>query len=132
MITALTLALFAQAGVGDLPTPQGPPTEEVAEQITVIGKRLETFKGGVYKKDGKLTCRIAQSSGDKSVDMIRCGAMLRCYAPKAEELDTIAASNAPKAERNRKMQAVAEATLPCVEEASDAGVRMLAEERAPA
>ena len=132
MITALTFAIFAQAGVVDLPVPQGPPTEAVAEQITIIGRRLETFNGGVYKKDGKLTCRIARSSGDKAVDMIRCGAMLRCYAPKADELDAIAASDASKADRNRKMQAVAEATMPCVEEASEAGVRMLAEQRAPA
>ena len=132
MISALTFAMFAQAAAAELPVPQGPPTEAVAEQITVIGKRLKTWKGGVYKKDGKLTCRITQSSGDKDVDMVRCGAMLRCYAPKAEELDAIAASDAPKADRNRKMQAVAEATIPCVEEASEAGVRMLAEERVPA
>ncbi|MDG6079462.1 hypothetical protein E3U23_09680 [Erythrobacter litoralis] len=132
MITALVLAVVAQAAVPDLPVPQGPPTEEVAEQITVIGQRLKTFKGGVYKKDGKLTCQIAQSTGDKAVDMIRCGAMLRCYAPKADELDAIAASDASQADRNRRMQVIAEATLPCVENASDAGVRMLAEKRSPA
>lgn len=126
---ALALALLTQAAAAELPVPQGPPSEAVAAEIEVIGKQLETFRGGVYKKDGKLTCRIAKSSGDEAVDMVRCGAMLRCYAPKVEALDAIAASDAPKDERNREMQAIVAATQPCVTEASAAGVRMLAEQR---
>lgn len=125
----LALALLAQAAA-DLPVPQGPPSAAVAAEMKAIGQKLETFRGGVYKKDGKLTCRIAASSGDKAIDMVRCGAMLRCYAPRADELDAIAASAAPKAERSRKMQAVVASTQPCVTDASAAGVRMLAEERA--
>lgn len=126
---ALAFVLMAQAATADLPVPEGPPSEAVSEQITVIGERLKTFKGGVYKKDGQLTCRIEASTGDEAIDMVRCGAMLRCFAPRAAELDTIAASDAPRAERNRRMQAIAEAAQPCLEEASAAGVRMLAEQR---
>ncbi len=129
MITAF-LAVMAQGAVPALPTPQGPPTEAVAEQIVQIETRMERFEGGVYKKDGKLTCRIAQSSGDKDVDMVRCGAMLRCLAPRADELDAIAASDAPPADRNRRMQGVVAAAQPCVKDANAAGVRMLAEKRA--
>ena len=129
MITAFVLAVLAQAAAADLPVPHGPPTEPVAEQIVVLGEKLKTWKGGVYKKDGKLTCRITQPSGDKNVDMVRCGAMLRCYAPKAAALDAIAASDESRKARNLKKQAIAQETMPCVEEASAAGVRMLAEKR---
>ena len=130
MIFALTLGLLAQAAVADLPTPQGPPTEAVAQQITQIEARMERWKGGIYKKDGKLTCRITQPSGDKEVDVIRCGAMLRCLAPETDALDAIAGSDASEADRNRRMQAIVAAAQPCVTNANAAGVRMLAEKRA--
>ena len=132
MISALALAIFAQATVSDLPVPAGPPTEEVAGQIAQIEARMERWKGGVYKKDGKLTCRTTQPSGDEEVDVIRCGAMLRCLAPEADALDAIAQSEAPEADRNRRMQAIVAAAQPCVTDANAAGVRMLAERRAQA
>ncbi len=129
-MTALVLAMLMQGAVPDLPTPQGPPTEPVAEQIVQIERTMKRFEGGVYKKDGKLTCRIEASSGDKDVDMVRCGAMLRCLAPEAEELDAIAASDLPAADRSRQLQAIVAGAQPCVENAKAAGVRMLAEKRA--
>lgn len=113
-----------------LPVFADPPTEKVAEEIVVIGRKLRTWKGGVYNRDGKLTCRIKKSTGDKDIDAIRCGAMLRCIAPAQMEFDRIAALDIPKTDRNRRMQALAERLQPCVEASHEAGMRYLAEARA--
>ena len=104
--------------------------EAVAQEIVVIGEKLKDWKGGVYKKDGRLTCRTEESSGDLGVDTIRCAAMVKCYAPRVEELDRIANEDSPRAERNAKMQVIAEEVVPCIEAAEEEGTRLLATARA--
>ena len=130
----MTFLLFAQAAAAPalppLPMPETEPSAAVSEEIVVIGEAMKTWKGGVYKKDGQLACRIRKSSGDEAIDTIRCGAMLRCYAPIVPQLDAIAAMDLSREERSRRMQPVVETTVPCVEQASEAGIRMLAELRA--
>lgn len=132
MIFSLLLAQAAPAVAPSTFDLAAPSSETVAEEILVIGRKLETWKGGVYKRDDKLTCRITQSTGDKDIDAIRCGAMLRCFAPETEAFDRIAASDVPEADRNRQMQALAEKLKPCVAAADEAGTRHLAERRAEA
>ncbi|WFL78604.1 hypothetical protein P7228_05955 [Altererythrobacter arenosus] len=119
--------LVLQAG-SPAPAPQVSP--EVSDQALVIGERLKTWKGGLYKKDGQLTCRIEKSTGDPEIDAIRCGALLRCFGPNAEKMDAIAGSDLPREDRNRRMQELAQATKPCLEGAHKAGTMFLAEKRA--
>lgn len=110
---------------------KAPPTEEaIAVEVVAINKLLDKWKGGIYRKDGKLTCRMQQSSGDNAIDLLRCGAMVGCYAPKADELDAIAASDATKEERVAQMKAISEETQACLDSAHRQGVRRLAEVRA--
>ena len=123
MLSLLTL-IIAQAAAPVA------PDEAVAQEIVVIGDKLKDWKGGVYKKDGRLTCRTETSSGDFAVDTIRCAAMVKCYAPRVEELDRIANEDSPRAERNAKMQVIAEEVVPCIEAAEEEGTRLLATARA--
>lgn len=110
---------------------KAPPTEEaIAAEVVVINKALDRWKGGIYRKDGKLTCRMKQSSGDEAVDLLRCGAMVGCYAPKVDELDAIAASEATEEERVAQMKAITDQTQSCIAAAHRQGVRRLAEVRA--
>ena len=123
--------LIAQAAaLAPLPLPDAAPSAAVASEIASIEQAMENWQGGVYKKDGQLACRISRSSGDEAIDAIQCGAMLRCYAPVAARLDAIAALDVDRDERARQMRPVVATTRPCIAQASKAGVRMLAEQRA--
>ena len=122
ILAVLTLAM-AQAAA--------PSEEAIAEQVVQINQTLDKWKGGVYKKDdGKLTCRVEQSSGDQAVDLLRCGAMVGCYTPRVDELDAIAAADAPEADRKAQMQEVMAEVQPCIEDAHRLGVRRIATVRA--
>ncbi|PZT86607.1 MAG: hypothetical protein DI637_10380 [Citromicrobium sp.] len=128
MIFAMILPLLAQAAATE---PADPPSEtEVAEHSATIEASLDKWKGGIYKKDGKLTCRIEQSSGDEAVDLLRCGAMVGCYSPKADRLDAIAASGDAKEEQIAQMRAISAEVQPCLAKAHEQGVRRLAVLRA--
>ncbi len=126
-MSILVALLLAQAGANAAQLP--PPSAAVAENITVIGSRLDDWKGGVYKRDGKLTCRIEESSGDTEIDMIRCGAMIRCFTPMTETMDAVAQADLPTRERNRQLSHLAQSAQPCLDAAHKIGVRMLAEKR---
>ena len=133
-MSVLASLLLAQSAAAiappALPTFDAPPSEAVAREIVVIGRKMKVWKGGIYKKGDRLACRIKVSSKDKDVDAIRCGAMLRCFAPEEAEFDRIAALDVPTKERNRMMQAHAESLTPCLDAAHEAGMRYLAESRA--
>ena len=129
MITAALFLIVAQAGA---PAASSMPTEEdVARETVAINKVFDKWQGGIYKKeDGKLTCRMKESSGDQAVDLLRCGAMIGCYAPRTEELDTIAASDASAEDRKAQMQEVMDEVEPCIEKAHREGKRRIAIVRA--
>ena len=126
------LLLFAQAAVpaADAPAKEPPTEEAIAAETVAINKVLDKWKGGIYRKDGKLTCRMQQSSGDEAVDLLRCGAMVGCYAPRADELDAIAASDTTEEERVAQMKAITQEAQTCLADAHRQGVRRLAEVRA--
>lgn len=128
MIAALTL-LIAQAAA---PASEAalPSEEDVAREIVAINKVLDKWDGGILKRDGKLTCRMEASSGDRAVDVLRCGAMVACYTPRVEELDAIAASDDSADERRERMRAIMDEVQPCVANAEREGVRRLAFVRA--
>ncbi|MBY6219081.1 hypothetical protein [Qipengyuania aquimaris] len=128
MIAALTLML-AQAAAPAAGA-EMPSEEDVAREIVAINKVLDKWNGGILKRDGKITCRLEESSGDQAVDVLRCGAMVACYTPRVEELDAIAASDESADERRARMRAIMDEVQPCVANAEREGVRRLAFVRA--
>lgn len=126
MMTLLTL-LLAQASA---PVAEAPSDQDVARETVAINKLLDKWKGGIFKQNGKITCRTETSSGDQAVDILRCGAMVGCYAPRVDELDAIATSDASREERQEQMKAIKDEVQPCVARAQRLGVRRLAIVRA--
>lgn len=126
MMTLLTL-LLAQASA---PVAEAPSDQDVARETVAINKLLDKWKGGIFKQNGKITCRTETSSGDQAVDILRCGAMVGCYAPRVDELDAIAISDASREERQEQMKAIKDEVQPCVARAQRLGVRRLAIVRA--
>lgn len=109
---------------------QMPSEEAIAREVVAINRTLDQWKGGIFKQDGKITCRMNVSSGDQAVDILRCGAMVGCYTPHVDRLDAIAASDATTEEREVQMKEVMDEVQPCVEQAHRQGVRRLAIVRA--
>lgn len=107
-----------------------PSEDAIAREVVAINRTLDQWKGGIFKQDGKVTCRMKVSSGDQAVDILRCGAMVGCYAPHVDRLDAIAASDATTEEREVQMKEVMDEVQPCVEQAHRQGVRRLAIVRA--
>lgn len=107
-----------------------PSEEAIAREVVAINRTLDQWKGGIFKQDGKVTCRMKVSSGDQAVDILRCGAMVGCYTPHVDRLDAIAASDATTEEREVQMKEVMDEVQPCVEQAHRQGVRRLAIVRA--
>lgn len=112
----LPVLLLMQAASG-APAPETPAGEDaVKEQIILIGERLKTWQGGIYKREGDLTCRIGKGTGDLEIDAIRCGALIECFAPLADPMDAVYASDLPEADRNRQMQEIAATATPCIDQ----------------
>ena len=108
------------------------PSPEVANEIVVIGQRMDDWKGGLAKVDGELKCRTKKSSGDEIVDAIRCGSMLACIAPLAPQIDEIMASDLGRKEKQARAQEVSETAVPCMEDYNREAVLRLARSRAGA
>ena len=106
------------------------PSPEVANEIRVIGRRMKGWRGRVIKQDGELACRTRTSTGDKDVDAIRCGSMLACIGPLEGQMDAIANSDMPTAERNRRMSELSMSAAPCMDAYHDRAVAALAAQRA--
>ena len=107
------------------------PPPEVAAQIEVIGRRLDTWKGSMKRrKDGQFACKITASSGDAEIDAIRCNAMRYCGAQVDARIQAVAGLKLAKAERNRRINALAQEMQPCMADYEDATVTRLAWERA--
>ena len=85
---------------------------------------------GLRKQDGELACRTRRSTGDKDIDAIRCDAMLTCMAPIEGQIDAVASSDLPTAERNRRISELSMSATPCMDDYHDRAVARLAAQRA--
>ncbi len=126
-MSAVLALLLVQAGVAPAPVPADDP---VKQEILAIGEKMKAWKGGVYKRDGKLTCRLEQGSGDAQVDVIRCAALVRCVSPLAPKMDAISGSSLPEADRKRQLGEVLGSAKPCLDRFHVENVLRLARVRA--
>lgn len=122
MVLAL---LLAQA----VTTPTVTASDPVKQEILAIAGKMKAWRGGIYRRDGELTCRIEQSSGDVLVDGIRCGALVKCVGPHADTMDAIAASGLPEADRKARLEAIYAAAQPCIDRLHVAATVKLARAR---
>ncbi|WP_394270493.1 hypothetical protein [Qipengyuania sp.] len=112
--------------------PAAEPVALAADQIVVIGERLKTWRGKWRTDKGAARCQTTKSTGDREIDAIGCSALEACVTPLIPRMQAIAASKAPRAERNRLMQAASQPIGPCLVERRGDGIAALAERRAGA
>ncbi|WP_375291187.1 hypothetical protein [Qipengyuania sp.] len=124
MLSALLL-MTAAAPVAATPAPPAPSTE-----IAVIRKRLATWRGSMKKKGDHFVCKTRKTSGDAALDAIRCDAMRYCAQQVDGRMQAVLSASLPKADRQSRMDAVAQSMKPCMETYEDASVAKLARERA--
>lgn len=104
-----------------------PPENE----IVVLAHKLQAWRGKLGAgRDGAMSCKTTKSTGDRAVDAIGCQALQTCLGPLQHELAAIAGADAPKDERRRRLDALAQAQLPCMERSHDEGLRALLARRA--
>lgn len=113
------------------PTAASVPTAEVANEIVVIGRKLEkTWRGTLAKTDGQLACRTTRSTGDRAIDAIGCETMVTCTRAIEPQMDALAAADLRKSERRRRMQALMQTTVPCMTGHRQEAIARLAVSRA--
>lgn len=53
-------------------------SDAIVHEITVIGRRLDGWRGQVAFERKKPRCRTVNSTGDRRIDRIGCDAMVHC------------------------------------------------------
>ncbi|WP_326525443.1 hypothetical protein [Sphingomonas sp.] len=118
MILALLLAL------------QAAPAPAPADEVTVIGQRLEKdWSGRVRFTKSGTKCDIRKSTGDAEIDRIGCTAMERCF-PQYQARYQAANDRAVRPDVKKVMQAALNQELTaCVTSERKAGIAALAAKR---
>jgi hypothetical protein len=110
---------------------QPAPEQPVGDEIVVISRKLESWRGSWRLRDGAVTCKTRRSTGDKAIDAVGCDAMVSCIGPLAPRFAEIEASKADKAEMQRQADAMLEGARigECLTARREAGIAALAEAR---
>ncbi|WP_120716913.1 hypothetical protein [Tsuneonella amylolytica] len=100
------------------------------DEIVVMARKLKTWRGSWGSKKGVFSCSTKRSTGDAEIDAIGCAAIDHCVRPRVPEFQAIADAKLPKAERNRRMNALSQSLLPCMDARHQSGIEALADRRA--
>ena len=123
----ITAAIFlAAAGPVAVRAAAAAPTDE----IVVMVRKLKTWRGTWGSKKGVFSCTTRRSTGDAGIDAIGCAAIDDCVRPPVPEFQAIADAKLTKRERNRRMNALAQSLLPCLNTQHQSGIEALADRRA--
>ena len=125
----MILSVFLLLSLQD---PAAAADEAVANEIVIIGEKLESWKGLGETKGGDIACKTTKSTGDADIDQIACAAIVGCMTEIQPRMEEILALDLDKAERDRRMAKVSDALAPCMDRRHDAGVDALARKRAEA
>lgn len=77
LIIALAAAAHQAHPTGQA-SDQTPASDAIVHEITVIGRRLDGWRGQVAFERKKPRCRTVNSTGDRRIDRIGCDAMVHC------------------------------------------------------
>lgn len=125
-MTILGAILLAQAAL------PATTADAQAEEIVVIGQKLQNWKGTWKSHKGGFLCKTTGSTGDKAVDAIGCGALTVCITPHVAEFQAIADSKDDRNSRNARITALMQSLMPCVTAERKRGIAALANQRAAA
>ncbi|URW76270.1 hypothetical protein M9980_03330 [Sphingomonas donggukensis] len=120
MLLAIAAALLGTTQAH--PRPKAP-----ADDIVVLGRRLDDWRGVLVFADDVPTCRIRQSSGDAGVDAVGCSSLVSCFSQARPRY--LSATDASKRARRRAWAATGRDLSACLSATRDAAIIELAERR---
>lgn len=104
-----------------------PPPAQDGEDIVVMGKRLDTWRGQYRVRGGQVICRTTKSTRDAEIDAIGCAALVTCLTPIATEFEAIA--KGPRGGRDRRLDTLLKTRYPCLTETRKVGIERLVAQR---
>jgi hypothetical protein len=102
----------------------------VQDEVIVIGRKLQAWRGVLKTKNGTVRCVTKKSTGDRDIDQIGCAAMTTCFPRFVGELNATLSPANDKATRERLNADVSRRMAACVEDSHDRLVGALADRRA--
>ena len=120
---SLMLALLLQ----EVPSAEPPP--EVAEEIVVLSTKLDASEIRIRREGGEFRCNVRRSSGDESLDAVRCDAFRYCAMQIDGQVQALADLDLSRRERDSRVNALAQSLGPCAEDYEDAVLTRMAWER---
>ncbi|MEG3182247.1 hypothetical protein [Sphingomonas sp. LT1P40] len=106
--------------------------DDRAEEVVILGRKLAGWRGSARMKDGRYTCRIRQSSGDKQIDAIGCMAMERCMTQVQPKVSAMLATNPSREQRTVLFEPINREMSGCMKQVHDSELERLADRRAAA
>lgn len=102
---------------------------ENREEIVVIGKKLNKWRGKTVNKNGIRTCKTMKSTKDREIDAIGCNAMLACMMSLESEAKSLAVSAKSKKEAATLLRPYYSKLGVCVQEERSRQIGALARSR---
>ena len=94
---AVSLLALAQAAAPASP-PADPSADDArAQEIVVLGKKLDKWKGKIKFEKSGISCRTTHSTGDRKLDPINCRAFQQCGQLVSADLEIWSKQKLPKA-----------------------------------
>lgn len=121
---AIAAALLVPAQ--DAPAAEEEPTAD----IVVIARKLRDWRASVNFREGKGSCKIRRSTGDKDIDQIGCDAMLHCWPKFVPRYEATRDKGLSAAARTQMIESINRDMTACVEERHTSLSAALAERRA--
>lgn len=100
-----------------------------ADEVTVIGRRLDTWRGAIRTTKAGTTCITKSSTGDPEIDRIGCTVMTECWPETRTRMQAAQVKGLTRAERKRLADAAAQAFITCGKPKREAMIDALAERR---
>jgi len=104
----------------------------VESEITVIGRKLATWRGSWTVKRGQASCKMRKSTGDREIDALGCAAMNICVPKFQDQFQALADAKLPKATYQTRVEPLNQQLAGCLEIERNAGIAALADRRAGA
>ena len=122
MIFVLALGLHGAVSQQAAPAPY-------AEDVVILGERMNTIKFDVGMKNGNFFCTIRQSSGDDDLDALYCNAQRYCSTYVTQLYVQYDEALKSRATRKAARRAIETGASQCLEQTADRMLENLAEMR---
>jgi hypothetical protein len=101
----------------------------VEQEITVIGRKLKTWRADYAVRGSQMACRTKKSTGDREIDAIGCQSFEQCVAKLRPRIDQSDRPDLAMAERKQMKVSIKRDLRTCVDARRDELIADLADRR---